>query len=55
MLGYGVLCPQLSVIENLDADRAYVDVEDWLRQNVWVPEYYKDDVPTTDEALPVMF
>jgi para-nitrobenzyl esterase len=55
MLGYGAQCPQLPVIENIDADRAYVGVEDCLRLNVWAPTYHKDGVPTADEALPVMF
>ena len=55
MLGYGAQCPQLPVIENIDADRAYVGVEDCLRLNVWAPTYHKDGVPAADEALPVMF
>ncbi|MEO2184213.1 MAG: carboxylesterase family protein, partial [bacterium] len=55
MLGYGVQCPQLPVIANIDVDRAYVGVEDCLRLNVWAPTYHKDGVPTADEALPVMF
>jgi len=55
MLGYGVQCPQLAVVANIDVDRAYVGVEDCLRLNVWAPTYHKDGVPTADEALPVMF
>jgi len=55
MLGYGVRCPQLPGIANIDVDRAYVGVEDCLRLNVWAPTYHKDGVPTADEALPVMF
>ena len=55
MLGYGVQCPQLPGIANIDVDRAYVGVEDCLRLNVWAPTYHKDGVPTADEALPVMF
>ena len=55
MLGYGEQCPQLRVVAGIDDDRTYVGDEDCLRLNVWAPSYHKDEVPTADKALPVMF
>jgi len=55
MLGYGEQCPQLRVVAGIDDDRTYVGDEDCLRLNVWAPTYHKDEVPTADKALPVMF
>jgi para-nitrobenzyl esterase len=54
-LEYGDQCPQLPAIAGSDEGLGYVGSDDCLRLNVWAPTSHKDDVPTGDEALPVMF